>query len=132
VVTADQAHRLRRLSLWTPVVVYMAMIFFVSALPRAPLPDNVSDKTGHAVAYAVLGVLSVRAVAGGLPCRVTVWVALLALGITSGYGAFDELHQMSVPGRFGDVSDWYADTAGALAGVVACWAWGIIALRPHA
>jgi len=119
--------RARFLSLWAPVAVYMAMIFFISALPSAPLPEEVSDKTGHLAAYVVLGVLSVRAVGGGLPCRVTVPIACLALAIASGYGAFDEGHQWFVPGRSAETSDLVADAIGAVAGAAACWAWGIIA-----
>jgi VanZ family protein len=106
----------------------MAMIYFVSALPRAPLPEQVSDKTGHFAAYAVLAVLAVRAVGGGLPCRVTMRVAWLALLVASGYGAFDEIHQAFVPGRSSDIADWYADTAGAALALLVCWAWGMIAV----
>jgi VanZ family protein len=124
--------RVRLLSLWAPVLVYMALIFAVSALQGPPMPDQVSDKAAHAAAYAILGVLSVRAVAGGLPRPVTVRVALFALLITSGYGAADEIHQTLVPGRFGDVGDWCADTVGALAGIAACGAWDIIASRLNA
>jgi VanZ family protein len=104
----------------------MALIFVVSSLPRAPLPEEVSDKSAHVLAYLVLGVLSVRAAGGGLPCRVTAPVALTALVITSGYGAFDEWRQGLVPGRFQDIKDWYADTAGAVIGLGVCWAWGMI------
>jgi VanZ family protein len=107
----------------------MAIIFFVSAKSSAPVPQQVSDKTAHAAAYAVLGVLAVRAVGGGLPCRVTLSVALAALAIASGYGAFDEGHQWFVPGRSADVADWCADTAGAVIGLGACWAWGMMAVR---
>jgi VanZ family protein len=117
------------LLLWAPVAAYMAGIYFVSGLTIAPLPDEVSDKTGHFVAYAGLGVLCVRAVGGGLPCRVVFRVAWLALAIAAGYGAFDEVHQLFVPGRSGDVNDWFADVTGASIGIGACWLWGIIAIR---
>jgi len=120
---------MRALSLWAPVVVYMATIFFVSALPSAPIPSDVSDKTGHMVAYFVLGILAVRAVAGGLPARLTGRVALGALTIAVGYGAFDELHQSLVPGRYAELADWYADGAGSCGGLAACWVWGIIRVR---
>jgi VanZ family protein len=109
----------------------MAAIFVVSGLQVAPLPADVSDKTGHMVAYAGLGVLSVRAIAGGLPCRVVMGVAWPALAIAGGYGIFDELHQTFVPGRSGDLADWYADVTGAVIGIGACWLWGIIATRDH-
>ena len=115
--------------LWAPVVVYMALIFFVSALPEAPLPSDVSDKSAHVVGYLVLGVLAVRAVHGGLPARVTSHGALLALAITIGYGAFDEGHQWLVPGRSADLLDLLADAAGGLVGLIGCWAWGILWLR---
>ena len=73
--------------------------------------------------------LAVRAVAGGFSRRVTARVALGALIITIGYGAFDEIHQWFVPGRWAELADWYADSIGAFAGVAASWAWGII--RPR-
>jgi VanZ family protein len=107
----------------------MAAIFYVSGLQTAPLPEDVSDKTAHLAAYTILAVLSVRAVAGGLPCRVTWRIAWLALAIAGGYGIVDEIHQTLVPGRSGSIADWYADVAGALIGIGACWLWGMIALR---
>jgi VanZ family protein len=121
---------MRQVWLWGPVVVYMAAIFFVSSLPTAPLPERVSDKTGHVAAYLGLSVLAVRAAGGGLPCRVSGRVALLALALTIGYAAVDEIHQTFVPGRFGDLADWYADGIGALIGLGACWAWGMMAVHP--
>jgi VanZ family protein len=54
-------------------------------------------------------------------------VALVALAITIGYASFDEIHQTFVPGRFGDLADWYADGIGAVIGLAACWAWGMMA-----
>ena len=76
-----------------------------------------------------LPALAVRAAAGGVFRRVTARVALVALIITIGYGAFDEIHQWFVPGRSAELADWYADSIGAFAGVAASWAWGIIRLR---
>ena len=117
------------LSLWLPVVAYMAAIFWVSSLSKAPLPQGMSDKTGHSLAYFGLGVVVTRAIAGGLPSRVALRSALLALAIAVAYGASDEYHQSFVAGRSADVEDLYADAAGATTAVVACWAWGIISRR---
>ena len=122
----------RALSLWAPVLVYMALIFFLSSLPKAPLPPHVSDKSGHLSAYVLLGVLTFRAVAGGLPARLTWPGALAVLIIAAGHGALDEFHQSFVPGRQSDIADWYADSAGACLGLIACWAWGIIRVRSDA
>ena len=107
----------------------MAAIFYVSGLSNAPLPEQVSDKTGHLVAYAGLALLCVRAVGGGLPRRVVLRAAALALAIAAAYGIFDELHQSFVPGRSADIRDWFADVSGALIGIGVCWLWGIIAVR---
>jgi VanZ family protein len=107
----------------------MVAIFYVSGLSIAPLPDQVSDKTGHFAAYAGLALLCVRAVGGGLPCRVVLRVAVLALAIAAAHGIFDELHQWFVPGRSADIRDWFADVSGALIGIGLCWLWGIIAVR---
>ena len=107
----------------------MAAIFYVSGLRNAPLPEQVSDKTGHIAAYAGLALLSVRAVGGGLPIRVVLRTAVYALAIAAAYGMSDELHQWFVPGRSADVRDWFADVGGALIGIGGCWLWGIIAVR---
>lgn len=119
----------RLLWLWGPLVVYMASIFFVSGMTEAPLPQGVSDKTGHITAYFGLAILAVRAIGGGLPCRVIVPIALTAFAITAGYGLSDEFHQWFVPGRSADLADWYADMTGAVIGIGACWLWGMIAVR---
>lgn len=120
---------IRFLLLWAPVVAYMVLIFFASSLSDPPTPSDVSDKSLHLSAYFVLGVLTLRAVLGGLPARVTRRGAALALLIAIGYGAFDELHQSFVPGRTADVVDLFADSVGVAAAVVVCWAWGILWLR---
>ena len=70
--------------------------------------------------------LVVRALAGGLPRRISLGVAAAAVAITIAYGATDEVHQLFVPGRTGDVYDLMADAAGALAGTIACAAWGFL------
>ena len=99
----------------------MVGIFFVSNMQVAPLPEEVSDKTAHLWAYAGLAILAVRAVGGGLPCRVVLRVALIAFAIAAGHGIFDELHQLFVPGRSGDLFDWFADASGSVVGIGACW-----------
>jgi VanZ family protein len=119
----------RFIRLWLPVLLYMGVIFYLSSLPEAPLPEGMSDKSGHSLGYFGLGVVVMRAVAGGLPARITARGALLTLAIAVGYGASDELHQLFVPGRFADAYDLLADFAGALAAIVGCWLWGILFLR---
>jgi len=117
---------LRALSLWAPVVIYMAAIFSVSADPDPPAPKSISDKLMHMAAYGGLAVLVFRAVAGGIPARVTRRAAGATMLIAAAYGISDEFHQLFVPGRSADLNDLFADVAGAAIALIGCWAWGII------
>ena len=121
--------RARALSLWAPVVAYMALIFFLSAQPKPPLPSEITDKQGHSLGYMGLAVTTARALAGGLASGASLGAAASAWTIASAYAATDEWHQSFVPGRSADLHDWYADAIGALIGAGACWAWGIIRSR---
>jgi VanZ family protein len=107
---------LRRLTAWLPPLVYMAVIFAVSAQPN-PLPEvtaRVSDKVLHLVEYSGLAALLVRALTReGWGWRDAM---LAAVVMTSLYGASDEYHQAFVPNRNPAVSDWVADSLGALVG----------------
>jgi VanZ family protein len=112
----------------------MAAIFFVSSLPQPPIPSG-GDKPWHTIAYVGLAVLLVRAIAGGLSCRIPPRVAGLAIAIAVTYAVTDEIHQLFVPGRSADVGDVIADTIGACAGTAVCWAWGMMShksqVAPH-
>jgi VanZ family protein len=105
--------------LWAPVIVWMAVIFALSAQSTLPsLPGSVADtifkKTGHAVAFAILCVLVARGLHGVQPLQ---WRRLaLAIALSALYAASDEWHQSLVPGRTPRVFDWLVDVAGAMAG----------------
>jgi VanZ family protein len=109
--------------LWAPVIVWMAVIFALSAQSTLPsLPQGAADtifkKAGHAVAFAILCVLVARGLHGPQPAqwrRLASAVALAAL-----YGATDEWHQSFVPGRSTRVLDWLVDLSGAMVGA---WAY---------
>ena len=103
----------------------MAAIFYVSSIPDISLTEPLAI-SGHSLAYGALAVLVVRALAGGLPRRVGVRVAATAMLITVLYGVSDEWHQSFVPGRIASAYDVLTDAIGALAGTIACWAWGIL------
>ena len=66
----------------------------------------------HAVAYLVLGTLSLRAAHGGLG-ELRVWPTLLGLLLTLVYGVVDEWHQAWVPARHSSGLDFLADAVGA-------------------
>lgn len=104
----------------------MAAIFLASSSSSPPAPPAVSDKILHLAAYAALAVLTFRALTGGLPAKLTRSAVVATLLITIGYGVTDEVHQMFVPLRSPELYDLFADAAGAVAGLIACWAWAII------
>ena len=87
----------------------MAVIFYVSSLSDAPLPEGMADVSGHMLGYVGLGMVAARAFAGGLPAPITLRIAALALALAAGYGVTDEIHQMFVPGRSAELKDLGAD-----------------------
>lgn len=110
----------------------MAVIFYVSSLHEAPLPEGLSDKSAHWLGYTGFSVTLVRALAGGLGRRIAARTAMFAVLLAVAYGVSDEFHQMFVPGRSAELADLGADAMGAIVGAGASWAWGIISIRsPH-
>jgi VanZ family protein len=109
----------KRVGLWAPPLVYMAVIFHLSSQsdPLPVLTEHVWDKLLHAIEYGGLGALVCRALLGeGLaPLR----AVLLATLLTGAYGASDEWHQAYVPNRNSDVLDWLTDDLGAAGGALA-------------
>ena len=114
------------LSLWIPVIAYMAMLFVFSSLSTLPSPPaGFSFYDAHIAAYAGLAALTARATGEGL--RDVSWRAVLgAIVISSLYGVSDEYHQMFVPGRSFEVLDMVADAIGSVAGASAVGAWSRI------
>ncbi len=100
---------------WSPVVLWMALIFFLSAQSRLPtLPgvaaDKIAKKGGHLVEYGILAGLCWRALRLTVPRRP---IATIAFVITVLYALSDEFHQLFVPGRTGRLTDVLVDTVGA-------------------
>ena len=91
----------RRLGLWLPVLLYAAAIFLVSSMHNPPMPDGVSDKSGHRAAYCGLGLVVLRALAGAEWAGISAGTSLAAVGLTTAFGASDELHQVFVSGSIG-------------------------------
>jgi VanZ family protein len=114
------------MSLWLPVVIYMAAIFVVSGIPDPPMPSNVPDVSMHEAAYFGLTLLIIRAVAKDRWSGVTVATLATAFVIAVAYGASDEWHQSFVPMRHAELRDLVADAIGAFAATVVVGAWGII------
>ena len=116
-----------------PAALYAAVIFALSAqadpLPFLPPGFLLQDKLLHGMAYAALGGLLVPGFRGA--GRSALAALLLAVGVSSLYGATDEIHQSFVPGRTADVLDWVADTLGAALGAAAATTATLALRRPR-
>ena len=96
----------------------MAVIFGISSLSKAPLPQGMSDHFGHSLGYAMLAVLVLRALAGATWSGITTVRSLSTVIFCTLYGMSDEWHQSFVPGRTAAWDDVAADLRGAVLGAV--------------
>ena len=101
---------------WLPVLVYITIIYSLSAQPNLKPPINFrfADKAYHLLEYFGLGVLLARALRASLRVRIPLFAAMMALGIGMTVGASDEILQSFVPGRDSSVFDFAADSIGVL------------------
>ncbi|KMJ59063.1 VanZ family protein [Bacillus sp. LL01] len=128
---------------WGSVLGWMALIFYLSAQhaeQSANLSGGITDavkvfvdqvapesninieslsyfvrKNAHFFAYLLLGLFSLNALRrSGVTLGKS---AALAFTISVLYAISDEVHQLFVPGRIGQVSDVLLDSAGALVGI---------------
>jgi VanZ family protein len=109
---------MKRPLLWGPAIGYMALLFFASSVPGDQLPGHFWDKLEHFLAYGALGALFLLPLAEAQIARVTPRAAVIAVGLATLYGAFDEIHQSFTPERTPDLHDLLADCLGATLGVV--------------
>lgn len=109
---------------WPPVLLWMGVIYFISAqpsLPRLPEPlwQTLLTKGAHFGEYLVLALLLQRALlSGGGFVRGRVAAAWVALLVSLLYGISDELHQSLVPNRNASALDVGIDTLGAGLGLL--------------
>jgi VanZ family protein len=98
------------------------VIYWLSSLSHVPGTEYVWDKLLHAVGYAGLGVLALRAFHGGFE-RLRRTPTLSAAVVVVLWGISDEFHQSFVPGRDASVGDVAADMVGFVIAVLLVWAW---------
>src|SRR5262249_36643446 len=97
-----------------------------SSISRTPAFVHGVDKDLHAMLYAGLGVLVVRALTGGFRRRVTLVIVGATIVIGAAYGVSDEFHQSFVPMRRVEALDVVAGTVGISIAAFALHAWDII------
>lgn len=111
----------RLLARWLPVILWMGLIFYLSARPSTSYPPTPLwvQKSVHLAEYAVLALLLFRALGGGRsPLVVGAW----AWGLAVGYGVTDEIHQAFIATRHGSAADVGMDALGAALGLWLLWA----------
>lgn len=108
-----------------PVIVYCTLIFIQSSYPSPPgIPQfEFSDKILHMAGYALLGILTARALFNGNwgfknPESNRRLLIIIAILFSTLYGLSDEIHQSFVAARCGDIFDVAADAAGSAIGVL--------------
>ena len=114
----------RILSHWLPPLVWMGLIFVVSAQSKLPhleeaWLDTLLKKGGHALAYGILAWLYLRTLRDRFrrpPVAYVISFSLAAL-----YGLSDEYHQTFVPGRNGTLWDVAVDSLGACGAMLLEW-----------
>ena len=132
----------RKILPWALIIFWMALIFYLSHQPATEsdglsigitekileliqriVPDITLDigrfnhivrKNAHFFVYLVLGVL----VANGLTNSSKATVFRVALLICVLYAISDEVHQLFVPGRGGQIKDVIIDSTGSLVGIL--------------
>jgi len=109
---------------WTPVFLYMAIIFYFSSTTKPPIPELwISTKTYllHFIEYSVLSFIIGIALRHSKHPFLNKHHYVLAIVIAGLYGISDEFHQAFVPGRFATISDAFMDFVGALATQLIRW-----------
>lgn len=101
-----------------PLVIHWLTILILTSLPSDSLPSfSLGDKIEHLLAFFVLGFfLYFNFLIQDKFYLLRKNPLLMAILFASIYGAFDEIHQMFIPGRFADITDWVADFIGAVLG----------------
>lgn len=135
--------KIRKILSWAAVVAWMVLIFFMSAqvaeesnnlsigitdkiikeieklIPRVQIDrlrfNHIIRKSAHYFTYMVLGLLTCNAliVGGNMGSR----TYLTAMTICFLYAVSDEVHQLFVSGRGGQVKDVLIDSLGSLTGL---------------
>ena len=91
-------------------MLFVFLLFYLGAKPVAVglFPEPL-DKLAHLAAFFTIATLLWVALDGNLP--------LLVVALTAGIGALDEWHQLGLPGRSADYTDFLTDLAAAVLAV---------------
>lgn len=104
---------------YLPLTIYWITIIVVTTIPTSIKPHfGHQDKIHHLLAFILLSSLLQLALHfQDYFEKFKKSHATFAIIIASIYGAVNEITQLFIPGRYGDIFDWIADVIGVLIGV---------------
>lgn len=106
---------------------YAYLIFTASSEDTSSITlPPYTDKLIHFVLFGLLCLMICWSLSSITIGSKWIYKIILAIGITSLYGALDEIHQFFTPNRSVEILDWLADTGGA---VTAGFLWHIATSR---
>lgn len=110
---------------WKHVIGWVLVIVFLTSLPGSALQGAPvvpgADKVVHALLYGIFGWLTAKALGKVHWARLgTYWLGIVLVA------AADELHQLWIPGRSAEWTDWGTD---ALAAAAAIWLFNMASQR---
>lgn len=105
---------------YLPLAIYWIILFTATSIPSEYAPSiGIGDKFSHFFAYFGLSVLLYLTLLFQKKFAIlNKYPGFMSLMIASLYGMFDELHQMLIPGRSGELLDWIADFVGVIIGIL--------------
>lgn len=99
-----------------PAIIWASVILALTSYPALVVPDmgfNAIDKVAHMIVYFILSYLVTRALVRE-KIQVDYDIFIKSFAICSIFAIFDEVHQIPIPGRVGDILDLSADILGIL------------------
>jgi len=105
-------------------LVYWIILFILTSIPVDQVPKffGTQDKIEHFAAYFLLSILLCLTLHFQRKnLQLSSRALLITFLIVIFYGVIDELHQLFVPGRSGDILDWLADSIGGGLGIWFCY-----------
>jgi VanZ family protein len=99
-------------------IVHLITTSFYLGLPEEFL-TFLTRKTAHIIAYFILGILAFNV----FHIRISSIkrTIIVSAAFTLAYAISDEIHQLFVPGRSGEIRDVLIDTTAGIIGIVICY-----------
>jgi len=99
-----------------PALLWCLIVMILTSYPKLTVPSgafNYMDKLAHLFVYFIIALLIIRALVKD-GNKVKSDEVRKTIYYTGGFAIFDELHQIPIPGRSGEVFDVIADLLGVL------------------